>query len=168
MAFAQEARILSGTRLPLRTRRCRCVFTAKLDACDSLTAHENSAVSHRNAGFLFPRLVPQKDSSRTPHRVIEAIGRDLRCQPSSPPRGIIKPWIARQSGCCIGGLLAGTDPHQCDLSHFRFSTEVTNRQKGEDFHSRQPSPISLTQPSGTIATPQVAPEQRLGAPFKAA
>jgi hypothetical protein len=79
------------------------------------------------------------------------------CQPSSPPRCIIKPWIARQSGRCISGLLAGTDPHQCDLSHFRFSTEVTNRQKGEDFHSRQPSPISLTQPSGTIATPQVTP-----------
>jgi hypothetical protein len=40
MAFAQEARILSGTQLPLRTRRCRCVFTAKLDAYDSLTADE--------------------------------------------------------------------------------------------------------------------------------
>jgi hypothetical protein len=38
-----------------RTRRCRCVF--------SLTADEHSAVSHRNAGILFPRLVPQKDAA---------------------------------------------------------------------------------------------------------
>jgi hypothetical protein len=93
MAFAQEARILSGTQLPLRTRRCRCVFTAKLDAYDSLTADEHSAISHRNAGSLFSASRPTEGrSSRTSHRVIEAIGRDLRCQPSSPPRGIIKPW----------------------------------------------------------------------------
>jgi hypothetical protein len=63
MAFAQEARILSDTQLPLRTRRCRCAFTAKLDAYDSLTADEHSAISHRNAGILFPRLVPQKNAA---------------------------------------------------------------------------------------------------------
>jgi hypothetical protein len=47
----------------LRTRRCRRVFTAKLDAYDSLTADEHSAISHRNAGILLPRLVPQKDAA---------------------------------------------------------------------------------------------------------
>jgi hypothetical protein len=44
-------------------RRCRCVFTAKLDAYDSLTADEHSAISHRNAGILFPRLVPPKNAA---------------------------------------------------------------------------------------------------------
>ena len=63
MAFAPEARILSGTQLPLRTRRCRGVFTSKLDAYDSLRADEHSAISYRNAGILFPRLVLQKDAA---------------------------------------------------------------------------------------------------------
>jgi hypothetical protein len=65
--------------------------------------------------------------------------------------------------CLLGGILISVTS-----LIIRFSTEVTNRQKGEDFHSRQPSPISLTQPSGTIAPPQVTPQQRLGARFKAA
>jgi hypothetical protein len=54
--------------------------------------------------------------------------------------------------CLLGRILIGV------ISLISgFSTEVTNRQKGEDFRSRQPWPISLTQPSGTIATPQVTP-----------
>jgi hypothetical protein len=65
--------------------------------------------------------------------------------------------LLNNPGVALAIFWAGTDPHQCNLSHFRFSAEVTNRQKCEDFHSRQPSPISLTQPSGTIATPQVTP-----------
>src|ERR1700676_3674315 len=88
-----------------------------------------------------PKIFQKSFVGLTPRRVIEAIEHNLRCQPSSPPRGIIKPW---HCSTIPRGLLAATDPHQCDLSHFRFSAEVTNRQKGEDFRSRRPSPISLT------------------------
>jgi hypothetical protein len=41
-------------------------FTAKLDAYDSLTADEHSAISHRNAGVLFPSLVPKNAAPERP------------------------------------------------------------------------------------------------------
>ena len=57
-AFAQQDRILFGTDYPFAPADVAASFTGKLDAYDGLTADEHSAISHRNAGILFPRLAP--------------------------------------------------------------------------------------------------------------
>ena len=66
MAFAQEARILSGTQLPFRTRRCRCVVHRQAGRLRQPDGGEHSAISHRNAGVLFPRLVPKNAAPERP------------------------------------------------------------------------------------------------------
>jgi len=61
-AFAQQGRILFGTDYPFAPADVAASFTGKLDAYDGLTADEHSAISHRNAGILFPRLTSKKDA----------------------------------------------------------------------------------------------------------
>jgi predicted TIM-barrel fold metal-dependent hydrolase len=58
-AFAQQDRILFGTDYPFAPADVATSFTGKLDASDSFTADEHSAISHGNAGILFPRLAPK-------------------------------------------------------------------------------------------------------------
>jgi aminocarboxymuconate-semialdehyde decarboxylase len=59
MAFARKARILFGTDYPFAPADVAASFTAKLDAYETLTAEERSAINHDNAGILFPRLAPK-------------------------------------------------------------------------------------------------------------
>jgi predicted TIM-barrel fold metal-dependent hydrolase len=59
MAFARKARILFGTDYPFAPADVAASFTAKLDAYETLTADERSAINRDNAGILFPRLAPK-------------------------------------------------------------------------------------------------------------
>jgi 6-methylsalicylate decarboxylase len=59
LAFARKARILFGTDYPFAPANVAASFTAKLDAYETLTADEHSAINHDNAGILFPRLAPK-------------------------------------------------------------------------------------------------------------
>jgi len=54
-ALARPGHILFGTDSPY-DNGVSTAFTAALDASDSLTADDRSAISHRNAQALFPRL----------------------------------------------------------------------------------------------------------------
>lgn len=55
-AFAGSNRILFGSDFPYAPAAIGASFTAKLDSYDGLTADEHKAISHGNAGTLFPRL----------------------------------------------------------------------------------------------------------------
>jgi 6-methylsalicylate decarboxylase len=54
-AFASPGHMLFGTDSPY-DHGASAAFTAALDATDSLTADDQTAISHRNAQVLFPRL----------------------------------------------------------------------------------------------------------------
>jgi predicted TIM-barrel fold metal-dependent hydrolase len=58
-AFAQNGHILFGTDFPFAPANVAAYFTTKLDAYESLTAEEQTAISHGNAWTLFSRLAPQ-------------------------------------------------------------------------------------------------------------
>jgi 6-methylsalicylate decarboxylase len=58
-AFAENGHILFGTDFPFAPSDIVAYFTANLDAYESLTADEQTAISHGNAWTLFPRLAPQ-------------------------------------------------------------------------------------------------------------
>jgi aminocarboxymuconate-semialdehyde decarboxylase len=58
-AFAENGHILFGTDFPFAPADVAAYFTAKLDAYESFTADEQTAISHANAWTLFPRLTPQ-------------------------------------------------------------------------------------------------------------
>jgi 6-methylsalicylate decarboxylase len=58
-AFAENDHILFGTDFPFAPSDVVTYFTAKLDAYESLTADEQTAISHGNARTLFPRLAPR-------------------------------------------------------------------------------------------------------------
>jgi 6-methylsalicylate decarboxylase len=58
-AFAQDSHILFGTDFPFAPADVAAYFTTNLDAYESLTADEQTAISHGNALTLFPRLAPQ-------------------------------------------------------------------------------------------------------------
>jgi 6-methylsalicylate decarboxylase len=58
-AFAENGHILFGTDFPFAPADVAAYFTTKLDAYESLTADEQTAISHGNAWTLFPRLAPQ-------------------------------------------------------------------------------------------------------------
>jgi predicted TIM-barrel fold metal-dependent hydrolase len=55
-AFAGSDHILFGSDFPYAPAAIGASFTAKLDSYDGLTADEHTAISHGNAGTLFPRL----------------------------------------------------------------------------------------------------------------
>jgi aminocarboxymuconate-semialdehyde decarboxylase len=55
-AFAGRGRILFGSDFPYAPAAVGASFTAKLDACEDLSAEEHKAISHGNAQGLFPRL----------------------------------------------------------------------------------------------------------------
>jgi predicted TIM-barrel fold metal-dependent hydrolase len=55
-AFARNGHILFGTDFPFAPADVAAYFTTKLDAYESLTADEQTAISHGNAWTLFPRL----------------------------------------------------------------------------------------------------------------
>lgn len=55
-AFAGSDHILFGSEFPYAPAAIGASFTAKLDSCEGLTADEHKAISHGNAGTLFPRL----------------------------------------------------------------------------------------------------------------
>jgi 6-methylsalicylate decarboxylase len=55
-AFAGSDHILFGSDFPYAPAAVGASFTAKLDSYDGLTAVEHKAISHGNAGTLFPRL----------------------------------------------------------------------------------------------------------------
>lgn len=57
-AFASPGHILFGTDSPY-DHGVSAAFTAALDTADSLTADDRTAISHRNAQALFPRLAPR-------------------------------------------------------------------------------------------------------------
>ena len=56
--FAENGHILFGTDFPFAPSDVVDYFTAELDAYESLTADEQTAISHGNAWTLFPRLAP--------------------------------------------------------------------------------------------------------------
>jgi 6-methylsalicylate decarboxylase len=58
-AFAGPGHILFGTDFPYEHGHAAS-FTATLDADDSLTADDQTAISHGNAQILFPRLFPER------------------------------------------------------------------------------------------------------------
>lgn len=55
MAFASPGHVLFGTDFPY-DHGVSAAFTATLDSADSLTADDQTAISHGNAQALFPRL----------------------------------------------------------------------------------------------------------------
>jgi predicted TIM-barrel fold metal-dependent hydrolase len=55
-AFAGSDHILFGSDFPYAPAAIGASFTAKLDSYAGLTADEHKAISHGNAGTLFPRL----------------------------------------------------------------------------------------------------------------
>jgi 6-methylsalicylate decarboxylase len=55
-AFARNGHILFGTDFPFAPADVAAYFTTKLDTYESLTADEQTAISHGNAWTLFPRL----------------------------------------------------------------------------------------------------------------
>jgi aminocarboxymuconate-semialdehyde decarboxylase len=55
MAFASPGHVLFGTDFPY-DHGVSAAFTAALDSADSLTADDQTAISHGNAQALFPRL----------------------------------------------------------------------------------------------------------------
>jgi predicted TIM-barrel fold metal-dependent hydrolase len=55
--FASPGHILFGTDFPY-DHGVSAAFTAALDASDSLTADDHTAISHRSAQALLPRLAP--------------------------------------------------------------------------------------------------------------
>jgi aminocarboxymuconate-semialdehyde decarboxylase len=67
-AFAGIEQILFGTDSPY-DHGVSVAFTAALDADDSLTPEDRTAISHDNAQHLFPRLGPQHGATRSRHRV---------------------------------------------------------------------------------------------------
>jgi predicted TIM-barrel fold metal-dependent hydrolase len=58
-AFAGSGHILFGSDFPYVSAQIAGTFTAKLDTYKDLTIDESAAISHGNAGTLFPRLSPQ-------------------------------------------------------------------------------------------------------------
>jgi aminocarboxymuconate-semialdehyde decarboxylase len=58
-AFAGSGHILYGSDFPYVSTGIVASFTGKLDDYGDLTADEHRAISHGNAGTLFPRLVPK-------------------------------------------------------------------------------------------------------------
>jgi predicted TIM-barrel fold metal-dependent hydrolase len=65
-AFAENGHILFGTDFPFAPADVAAYFTTKLDAYESLTADEQTAISHGNAWTLFPRLAPPHTSPSAP------------------------------------------------------------------------------------------------------
>jgi aminocarboxymuconate-semialdehyde decarboxylase len=62
-AFAENGHILFGTDFPFAPSDVVAYFTTKLDAYESFTADERTAISHGDAWTLFPRLAPQPHNS---------------------------------------------------------------------------------------------------------
>ena len=62
-AFAGTDRILFGSDFPYAPASVGASFTAKLDADESLTIDEHTAINRGNAYSLFPRLAPQQSGS---------------------------------------------------------------------------------------------------------
>jgi 6-methylsalicylate decarboxylase len=60
-SFAENGHILFGTDFPFAPADVAAYFTSKLDAYESLTADEQTAISHGNAWTLFPRLASKTD-----------------------------------------------------------------------------------------------------------
>jgi aminocarboxymuconate-semialdehyde decarboxylase len=64
-AFVGSDRIVFGTDFPYTPARVGASFTATLDADDSVTADDHTAISHGNAAALFARLAPRHDTAAT-------------------------------------------------------------------------------------------------------